>query len=143
MARIKIDVDSARVRQELRKMELRSKAFQPLFEYARQRLALANAENFTTGGLPVGGWNPRDEAERWPIMRSSGRLFRSLTTLRGNPNEINATNATFGTKLDYAKFHQYGTSEMEPRKIVFEPRGFASDLGKKAAAWVANGISPT
>lgn len=68
--------------------------------------------------------------------------MRSLTNLFGPPNDIDATSATFGTRVEYAKFHQYGTKYMPARKIVFEPRGFANDLASKAATYVANGVGP-
>ncbi len=65
--------------------------------------------------------------------------MRSLTALFGPPNNVSGTEATFGTKVEYAKFHQYGTSKMPARKIVFEPVGFANDLAQKAARYVARG----
>jgi phage gpG-like protein len=68
--------------------------------------------------------------------------MRSLTNLFGPPNDIDATSARFGTKVEYAKFHQYGTTKMPARKIIFEPRGFANDLASKAASYVANGATP-
>jgi phage gpG-like protein len=66
-------------------------------------------------------------------MQQTGKLFRDLTSLNGAPNEINPTNATFGTKIEYAKFHQYGTTRMAKRQIVFEPPMFARELADKAA----------
>jgi hypothetical protein len=47
--------------------------------------------------------------------------------------------ATFGTKVEYAKFHQYGTTKMPKRKVVYEPLGFASRLGEVAATYVCHG----
>jgi phage gpG-like protein len=140
--RIKIDCDNKDAIKRLNLMEIRSNNFQPIFAYARGLLQLANAENFTTGGLPSGGWKPRKNPAPWPLMIRTGKLMSSLTSLFGPPNEINATSATFGTKVEYAKFHQYGTSRMPARKVVFEPRGFASDLASKAASYVANGTRP-
>jgi phage gpG-like protein len=49
------------------------------------------------------------------------------------------TSMSVGTSVEYAKFHQYGTSKMPKRKIVFEPLGFAKKVGNDAGAWVARG----
>ena len=141
--RVNIECDAEDAIFRLEKMALRSKQFRPIFWYARERLALANAENFGAGGLPTGRrWEPRSRAYPWPIMRRTGTLMGSLTSLFGPPNEVNDTSAEFGTSVEYAKFHQYGTTKMPARKIVFEPRGFANDLASKAAAYVANGVAP-
>lgn len=123
-------------------MQMRSAGFEPIFRYAREQLRKANAENFSTGGLPVGGWKPRTREYPWPIMVKTGKLAKSLEGLFGPPNNIGAKSAEFGTKVEYAKFHQYGTTRMPSRKIVFEPRGFARDLASKAAGYVANGLQP-
>lgn len=131
--RIEIDVDLGDTIENLAKMQLRSHNFIPVFEKARTRLAAANAENFTSGGLPVGGWAPRSRAYPWPIMRRTNDLMGSLTSLRGAPNEIRPMSAQFGTGVRYAHFHQSGTSKMPSRKVVFEPPGFARAVGQDAA----------
>jgi len=46
---------------------------------------------------------------------------------------------TLGTKVEYAKFHQYGTTKMPKRKIIFEPAGFAEKYANDAADWVVDG----
>ena len=139
---IQIDYDGAKVMQRLEAIALRSKNFRPLFEYARLQLQNANAANFSAGGLPSGRrWEPEEDIDPAPLMRETGSLFRSLTNLFGRPNRIEATSAEFGTRVEYAKFHQYGTTKMPARKNVFEPRGFANDLASKAASYMAQGVS--
>lgn len=133
MIKIDIDVDLGSTIATLDGMIARSKNFAPTFKFAQARLQKANALNFTTGGLPVGGWNPRSSPAPWPLMRRGGALMGSLTSLVGSPNEIRATSAQFGTDVEYAKFHQSGTSKMPARKIVFEPKGFAEEVGIHAA----------
>jgi phage gpG-like protein len=141
--RVNIECDAEKAMQRLENMALRSRQFRPLFWYARAELAKANASNFTTGGLPTGRkWEPRTRPYAWPLMRKTGMLMGSLTSLFGPPNDIDDMHAEFGTDVEYAKFHQYGTTKMPARKIVFEPRGFARDLANKAAAYVANGVAP-
>lgn len=137
--RIDIDCDADKVIARLGAMSRRSIDFTPIFNEARQMLERANSENFTTGGLPVGGWEPRKGFYTWPIMIKSGKLFNSLANLRGAPNVITPMFAEFGTKVEYAKFHQYGTTKMPARKVVFDPPGFSRELAEKAAAYVVRG----
>jgi len=141
--KIDIDCDADDVIRRLEGMKLRATNFKPLFWYARLELQRANAENFGAGGLPTGSkWEPRTRPYPWPLMIRTGKLMDSLLSLFGPPNNIDNTNAQFGTSVEYAKFHQYGTTKMPKRKIVFEPRGFARDLAEKAASYVANARVP-
>lgn len=140
--RMNVDVDMTNIYRELNEMSRRATDFRPVFRYARQELEKANAANFTAAGLPVGGWAPRQQPYAWPIMRKTGALFRSLTSLRGAPNDIGRTTAIFGTNVEYAKFHQRGTSQMPKRMVVFEPPLFAQRLGIVAAEYVADGVVP-
>jgi phage gpG-like protein len=120
------------------------------FQQARAILALANSSNFSTNGLPVGGWAPLDvqygawKAARYgaaPVLVRTGKLFRSLTALDGGAvNMISPKKAEFGTDVEYAKFHQYGTRKMPKRQIIFEPVGFAAELGQIMAKWTAREI---
>lgn len=130
---IRIDVDAGEAIAMLERMAVRSKNFTSVFNFARNELRKANAANFSANGLPTGGWVPPEEDRAWTPLIETGRLFRSLTSLQGSPNEITPSYAIFGTKVEYAKFHQYGTREMPKRKVVFEPVGFAKKVGEKAA----------
>lgn len=134
-----ISCDATAAINRLQSMQNRSQDYRPVLRDARSTLEKANASNFGLGGLPSGGWDPRTRDYAWPIMKRTGRLFNSLTNLRGNPNKIERTEAEFGTSVEYAKFHQYGTERMPARKIVFNPTGFSEDLARKAAAWVVRG----
>jgi phage gpG-like protein len=145
LIRIDIDCDADDAIRYLDGMVARSQDFTVVLQWAKRYLARANAENFTSGGLPVGGWSPlKPKYSAWkavrfpgmPLMQQTGRLFRDLSSLNGSPNEINPTNATFGTRIEYAKFHQYGTTRMAKRQIVFEPPMFARELADKAAKHV-------
>lgn len=139
---IDIDIDMADTMDMLQDMSRRAADFRPVFRYARQELQKANTANFIASGLPVGGWAPRSQPYAWPIMRKSGQLFRSLTSLRGSPNDIGRTTAIFGTNVEYAKYHQRGTWKMPKRLVVFEPPLFAKRLGVVAAEYVAEGLVP-
>jgi phage gpG-like protein len=137
---IKVTLDEATPK--LTSMKGRGTNFRPVFWIAREELAKANAKNFTTSGLPVGGWDPRTRDYAWPLMRRTGRLFQSLTTLQGAPNEINRMNATFGTDVEYAKFHQSGTRKMAKRQVVFEPAGFGEKMARIAGKYYVDGVLP-
>jgi len=131
--RVDIDVDAAGAIAYLRRMEDRAGEFRSVFRWAKNELRKSNADNFTANGLPSGGWSPRTRDYAWPIMQKSGALFKSLASLNGAPNEIHKDYANFGTKVEYAKFHQYGTTRMAARKVVFTPIGFAKGVGEQAA----------
>lgn len=142
MYRIDMSCDADRALKYLDGMAARSRDFSSVFRWAREELKKANAANFAANGLPVGGWSPlKPRYAAWkarnfpgaPMMVQNGKLRRSLTDLRGNPNRIDKMEAEFGTSVEYAKFHQYGTSRMPKRQIVFEPPMFAKKLAEKAA----------
>ena len=126
-------------------MLLRSKTFEPIFIKAKKKLEAANVANFTAQGLPVGGWAPLDPTyAAWKMARFPGRpmligdgsLFRSVANLSRGVSSFGPTRAEFGTNVEYAKFHQYGTSKMPKRKIIFEPAGFAKSTAQDAARYV-------
>lgn len=137
--RVEIDCDADKALARLQAMQNRSVNFVPVFNEARGMLERANQENFTTGGLPSGGWKPRRDFYAWPLMIRTGKLFSSLANLRGAPNVVTPLYAQFGTRVEYAKFHQYGTTKMPARKIVFDPPGFSREISEKAARYVVRG----
>ena len=126
----------------------RTEDFRYIFEKMRDDLADRWKSNFLNNGSLVGGWAPLDkEYGAWksvnfpgaPPMVRTGQLFRSVSELRGSPNEINKHSATFGTNVKYAKFHQYGTRNMAKREVVFEPFGFAKKWSDAAADYIMDG----
>ena len=62
-----------------------------------------------------------------------------MRNLNGPANSIRLMKATFGTDVEYAKFHQYGTSKMPKRQLVYEPKGFASRVALLSARHVVDG----
>lgn len=141
MVSFSVDVDMGATLAKLEAMKARAENFMPVFVRARAILAAGNAANFTSGGSLSGGWAPRETPAPWPIMRKSGSLMGSLASLTGPPNEINAKNATFGTDIEYAKFHQAGTFSMARRQVVFEPAGFAEEVGDMAAQHIVGSLN--
>lgn len=128
-------------------MALRMSDFAPVLEWAKVTLTAAWRSNFASNGLLVGGWAPLDpEYFAWktvrfpgaPTLVQTGRLFRSVGTDNAVMS-VRKNEAVIGTNLRYAKFHQYGTTKMPKREIIFEPKGFADSLGKRALRWVSKG----
>lgn len=148
MSTIVIKVDAKKAIARMVVMKKRANDMRPVFWRSKQWLRAANEENFRQGGLPAGGWSPLDpQYAAWKrvtepgagTMIRSGRLFKSLSTLAGPPNRVDNMDATFGTSVEYAKFHQYGTTKMPKRKVVYEPVGFAKKTGEIAAVYVCHG----
>jgi phage gpG-like protein len=143
---VKIDIDIKPVVRYLDGVFHRINHQKPSFVYARERLELANARNFSTNGLPVGGWAPLDpEYAAWKsvnfpgagTMVQNGKLMKSLMNLNDrSANSISDMNAEFGTSVEYAKFHQYGTSKMPKRQVVYVPVEFSHDLASKMAKYI-------
>jgi len=147
---IEVDVKADDVLELLDDMKDRAGDMRPVFRWAKTQLELANSQNFAANGLPSGKpWKPLDKdygawkSANFPgagTMVRSGNLFRSLTNLTDSTaNTITKTSATFGTSVEYAKFHQYGTTKMPARKIVFTPREFPRELGTEIAKYLVLG----
>jgi phage gpG-like protein len=146
-----IDVDVWQAKRLIRDIKDRASSYKRVFEIARLNLEALNATHFATSGkaptgkavygdgaggsigkagpwAPYGSWSSK--AGKPVTMVRSGALMESLTNLRGAPNDIGRSSATFGTNVEYALYHQYGTSKMPKRPVVFEPTGFAEELGQ-------------
>lgn len=145
---IRIDVNASRAIIKMEQMAERAKDFRPVFRWAKRELGLMNGQNFAQNGLPVGGWSPLNpQYAEWksrnypgrPDMVISKKLFNSLRNLNGPANRINKLTAEFGTDVEYAKFHQYGTNKMPKRQIVYEPAGFADRIALLAGRYLVDG----
>lgn len=151
MPSIDIDIKTKGLEQIIASVEakiLRAQDFTPIFPKARAELALSTAANFTSNGLLVGGWAPLDpEYGAWKMTRfpgapplvRTGRLFASLTGENMASVSIRPKSMTIGTNVEYAKFHQYGTTKMAKRKILFVPKEFSMKFANDAAQWVNQG----
>lgn len=123
--------------------------YRPVFDDIRADIEETWAKNYTSEGLLVGGWKPLSPSyAAWksihfpgaPIMVQTGRLFASVSDLRGAPNEINKKSATFGTDVPYAEFHQYGRGTAL-REIVFDMETHHEKWGQRIAKYVEEGDS--
>lgn len=146
---VRVDVDAEKTILYLKTAEERSQNLIPVWRWARSELERSNAENFAFNGLPSGAaWDPLDpQYGSWksrnfpgmPTLVRTGKLFSSLTNLTGLPNFIRKDSASFGTRVEYAKFHQSGTFKMPKRQVVFEPPLFAFKLAERTAGWIVDG----
>ena len=147
--RIRVDIkyDDDEAQDLVDDIKRRGRDFRPFFREVRKELQAAFSINFTTNGLEVGGWAPLDPGyAAWKSvhfpgakpMIQTGELFRSLASLRGRNNEIDRHSARFGTNgIKYASFHQYGTSKMPKREIVFIPEGAEKEWSRMAVKYLA------
>ena len=147
---IEVDVKADDVLDLLDKIDDRIHDMRPVFRWTKGYLETANSANFAANGLPTGQpWRPLSaeygawKAAHFPgsgMLRQSGRLFRSLISLSDSAaNIISEDSATFGTSVEYAKFHQYGTTKMPKRKIVFTPLEFPRELGISMVKYIVLG----
>jgi hypothetical protein len=104
-------------------------------------------ENFTAQGLPSGGWKPLDaEYGSWksahfpgaPILVQSGALFAKV--VKGPDLDGGKRGATFSFGGEIAKFHQYGTTKMAKREIIFSPELWEKDVAKMVEDYIIDGI---
>lgn len=145
---ISFEIHTGNLERQLEKMAIRAGTMLPLAPAAQEKIRAANIENFTSNGLPVGGWAPLDaqygswKAIRFPgapPMVRTGKLFASLANLNNSALRLTDKSFEFGTRVSYAKFHQMGTEKMPKRQIVFIPQRFAEWLGSSYAKWVVDG----
>lgn len=144
--RLKVYLNDNDIPDEIEKIKDNLDDFGPVFKQARENLKTLFRNNFLQNGLPAGGWKPLDaEYGSWksinfpgrgPMVRS-GKLFRSLSELRGNPNKIDKKEATFGTNIKYAEFHQSGTRNMPARPVVFVTERYERKWADAAAEHAA------
>ena len=147
---IDIEIDIDEPQEKFEDMVDHSKDMRKVWRYAKKKLETSFSQNFLSGGSLVGGWAPLDRGyAAWKIanfpgakkMNIDGKLFRSISNLEESAvNKIDKTSAAFGTDVEYAKFHQYGTSKMPARRIIFEPAGFSRDISDKIENFVVHGV---
>jgi hypothetical protein len=148
---ITVKVDSKGVQDRIDGLHDRAHNMRPVLHWAGNHLERALGENFTTMGamsaaaMLRGGWpplTPRYGAWKMahfpgePTLVQTGGLFAAVTHL---DDDITDLHASYSVDSRIAKFHQYGTRHMVARPIVFVPRDFDRDLGKKAGTYIMEG----
>lgn len=120
---------------------------EPAFETIAETLMQIEGRQFASeGAYASGGWAQLAEStleqKQGPrILDETGVLRRSLTE-RGAEHQILITAAefmTFGTDLDYAGFHQRGTSRMPQRRPVELRETDRRHAVRQLQSWVLTG----
>lgn len=150
--RLKVRVKSEDAKDRLENIQDRTQDLGPVLRWAKSHLERAYEENFLSQGavsaraMMAGGWAPLSpaygawKASHWPtpLMVRTGKLLFDVTHLETDGAKSD-TSITFNVRSSIAQYHQYGTSEMPARKLVFVPRDFDRDIGKKTTSYVVNG----
>jgi phage gpG-like protein len=118
------------IERELLRVSDRAGDVSPAFDRIIDLWVDETAEQFATEGAHAsGGWAPlaqstlrRKTARLFTggILHESGSLERSLTD-RGDANmivEVSPDEVAWGSRVDYAQFHQTGTTRMPRRRPV-------------------------
>jgi phage gpG-like protein len=100
---------------------------EPLWELVKPIAAQVEEDQFSTQG--AGEWAPlaestlaRKEAGGWPSdpLVRTGDLKDSLIN-PGRAADTGPSHMIYGTDVDYAGFHQEGTSRMPARQVIPDP----------------------
>ena len=100
---------------------------EPLWELVKPVAASVEEDQFSTQGQ--GAWPPlaestiaRKEAGGWPAdpLIRTGDLKASLVD-PGRAADTGPSHMTYGTDVEYAIFHQEGTSRMPARQLIPDP----------------------
>lgn len=128
MTRITLDVLGTRqVDRTLTRWADALKDARPLWEELAAEFGRANAQQFGSQGAASGGWAALSPGyAEWkarhypgaPILVRTGALMRSLTARPYGVERITRDSLTVGTNIDYAWYHQHGTSRMPARPPV-------------------------
>lgn len=124
--------------EHLRIMGKRARSMRvPLTKFGA-RVRRHNRAQFRTrgaaGGTPWAPLSPKYAAYKLsrvgpkPIMRFTDDLWKSLTRNPMGVQDIGKMTAEFGTDVDYAEFHQRGTSKMPARPIVTRTEALDNEL---------------
>lgn len=152
-----VQVDTSALNKRFTAMSRRAADFGPVFRWATQQLAAEHSKLFATNGA-VGGsspWRPlADSTVAWKlangygdkgILVRDGTLKSSLTdmnSMRGAVRDTTATSLTFGTEVEYARYHFYGTRKMPARKFLFVPEYFSWRTASATGKYIVYGNIP-
>ena len=145
--RIEIDVDGLDETSEyLKDVRSRMKDLRPVWPRLHDSLKSYIIGNFTAQGLPSGGWKPLDaEYASWkaknfpgaPMLVQDGGLFRKVS--KGPKLEGMMRGARFQFTGKIARFHQYGTTKMPARPIIFAPDTWVDEAAEEVIDYIVEG----
>lgn len=102
----------------------------PMFDAMADVFADTQRRSFDSSGATYGGWAPLSPAyAAWkdahypgqPILTLTGELRASLAERPLGVEHIDNQRMVLGTAIEYARYHQDGTSTMPARPIINEP----------------------
>ena len=102
----------------------------PLWDHVRDQLqSLMTEERAYEGDVGgIGGWEATNLDH--PILYDTGRMFDSLEGTTGDTvYQPEAGTLVWGTLVDYAHFHQDGTSKM-PARVIFDHELLTEAIGQ-------------
>ena len=135
------------MKDDLKNIRKRMDDLRPVWPKVNASLKKYLIENFTAQGLPSGGWKPLEaEYGSWksarfpgaPLLVQSGALFAKV--VKGPDLDGGKRGATFSFGGEIAKFHQYGTTKMAKREIIFSPELWEKDVAKMVEDYIIDGI---
>jgi len=145
--RIKIDIDNDKdTKDYLENVRKRMRDYRSVWPKLQQSLKAYMIDNFTAQGLPSGGWKPLDteygawKASRFPgapMLVQDGSLFKKIA--EGPKLDGGQRVAHFRFTGKIARFHQYGTTKMPARTILFAPEVWVNEVADSIADWVVEG----
>lgn len=148
--KLNVDFDNQGMHDEIDSMQRRARDFRPVFRKIREELRTAWTKNYMSNGLEVGGWAPLDaEYASWkatrfpgaPPLVQTGKLFHSIASVNSTNVEMDRKSVRFSLPdIRYAKFHEYGTTKMPKREMIFEPVGAAKHWVELMAEHVNTGL---
>lgn len=154
-------VDASEAKERIQDIKDRTKNVRPVLKWAADKLERAWGENFTTMGMLSAkamlsnAWAPLSPAYyswkkvRFPmnaeqILVQTGQLRALVSNASTNPgSDISDQSMELVVPGKIARWHQFGTRNMPARPIVFVPRDFDRDIGKKLAKYIVNGSKAT
>lgn len=124
----------------------RMKDYRPVWPSVNKSLKTYMIENFTAQGLPSGGWKPlAPEYASWkqtrfpgsPLLVQNGNLFQKVASGPKLDGGHRVAHFSFTGKI--ARFHQYGTSKMPARPILFTPEIWADEVQDAISNYIMDG----
>lgn len=149
---IKVQINGAeKAENSLKDVKDRTKNIRPVLRWAKRKLERDFSANFNSFGslsakaMLGGAWPPLDlsygawKATRYPgapMMVQTGETLFKVT----HPDvDVDDMKITISVPGKIPKFHQFGTTNMPARPLLFVPRDFDREFGKKIVEYVVKG----
>ena len=137
---VRLEWDVSPILQDLSEFQRRLLKKDDLWDRLIENVIVREIENiFNTDGR--GGWEQTNRDN--PILRDTYRLFRSYTDAGSSDNIGIRTDdvLTYGSSVEYAIFHETGTSDMPARpvlRLLDEDPAFEQQLIEETQNWISD-----